>query len=399
MAYRLAKTLTPLILPTTIFILIYTMIPTNHLPTPTLLTTKTSTKPTTHNIYTAPTLFFTQSLPTTNSSLFEPLSSSLGLIPQPYDTDSDLPPGTPQWTRFLYKLHTLNTNSSSSSISYRLLILTRHGEGWHNVAERFFGTERWDCVYAGLEGTRSRGDEGDGGEGVRWADADLTVKGWEQAQGLRRGLERLMLKEGVVVPERFYVSPLRRALRTAEGVWRGLVEKENETEKREGEREFRLTVKEGLREGIGIHTCDRRSSKGEIQRVFPSVEIEERFAEDDLLWRADLREPGEEQTRRLRGVLDDVLSRDGSLVISMTSHGGTIQSILRAVGHRAFEVGTGGILPVVVRVEAVQGEREKEGEVEWEGKPECVGGEPGKDEVEEMLRRFEESVNGGGMRL
>ena len=47
----------------------------------------------------------------------------------------------------------------------------------------------------------------------------------------------------------------------------------------------------------------------------------------------------------------------------------------------------------------MQGEREKEGEVEWEGKPGCVGGEPGKDEVEEMLRRFEESVNGGGMRL
>ena len=110
----------------------------------------------------------------------------------------------------------------------------------------------------------------------------------------------------------------------------------------------------------------------------------------------DLREPGEEQTRRLTGVLDDVLSKDGSLVISITSHGGTIQSILRAVGHREFEVGTGGILPVVVRVEVVQGEREKEGKLEWEGKPECMGGEPGEDEVEEMLRRLEESVRGRG---
>ena len=79
-------------------------------------------------------------------------------------------------------------------------------------------------MYAGLEGTRSRGDEGDGGEGVRWADADLTGRGVEQARELRGGLERLMSKEGVVVPERFYVSPLRRAVRTAEGVWRGLVE-------------------------------------------------------------------------------------------------------------------------------------------------------------------------------
>ena len=60
-------------------------------------------------------------------------------------------------------------------------------------------------------------------------------------------------------------------------------------------------MKEGLREGIGIHTCDQRSTRKEILRVFPFVEIEEGFDEEDLLWRADLREPGEEQTRRLRG--------------------------------------------------------------------------------------------------
>ena len=133
-------------------------------------------------------------------------------------------------------------------------------------------------MYAGLDGTRGKGGEG---EGVRWADADLTVRGLEQAESLKRGLERLVAQEGVVVPERFYVSPLRRAVRTAEGVWRGLVE-----ETGEGKGNFRLTVKEGLREGIGIHTCDRRSTRKEILRVFPSVEIEEGFAEEDLLWSA-----------------------------------------------------------------------------------------------------------------
>lgn len=186
------------------------------------------------------------------------------------------------------------------------------------------------------------------------------------------------------LPEAFYVSPLSRAVRTAEVSFTDLV----------GEREFRLIVKEGLREGIGIHTCDRRSSKREIREAFPKVEIEKGFEEEDPLWSPDLREPGTAQTVRLRGLLDDVFTHEGSILISMTSHGGTIQSILRAVGHREFGVPTGGLIPVLVKVEVVQGERERKEAIPWEGKPECENGEPAEKEVGDTLRKLDKSVKG-----
>jgi broad specificity phosphatase PhoE len=320
---------------------------------------------------------FTQSLPTTTAPTFNPLNSSLGLIPRSYPSDHDFPPNTQQWPRFIHYLMTLNADSAAT-ISYRLLILSRHGEGFHNVAERFFGTEKWDCYYAGL----------DGSEKVKWKDAELTDLGVSQAKEVGATWERLVREEGVVLPEAWYVSPLRRAVRTCDGTWRGLIESQATG------KEFTPRVKEGLREGIGIHTCDRRSTRSSIAQAFPDVDFEEAFPEDDSLWVPDRREPGAAQDIRVRGALDDIFLRDRRLFISITSHGGTISSILRVVGHRWFFVPTGGVLPVVVKVEVRRGERGKEEEIPWEWKPECAGGEPGEREVREMLGRFDESLQG-----
>ena len=174
--HRLTTTLIPLTFLTTISLIIYYLLNMSSIPSPPTLPTPKPTTKTTHNIYTAPTSYFLQSHPATNASTFDPFSHSLGLIPQPYDSDTSFPSlghtKSSQWPRFIHHLRTLNAHSSSTGIFHRLLILTRHGEGWHNVAERFFGTERWDCVFAGLDGT-SR----EKGKGIRWADAELTGRG------------------------------------------------------------------------------------------------------------------------------------------------------------------------------------------------------------------------------
>lgn len=33
---------------------------------------------------------------------------------------------------------------SEDSVQYKVLFMGRHGEGVHNVAEAFYGTEAWD---------------------------------------------------------------------------------------------------------------------------------------------------------------------------------------------------------------------------------------------------------------
>lgn len=141
------------------------------------------------------------------------------------------------------------------------------------------------------------------------------------------------------------MSPLMRCLRTAELTFAGLPGL--------GGRGFRPVVKEALREVMGVHTCDRRSSRTVIREAFPQWEIEEGFSEVDELWRAEHRETFAEHDLRTQGLLDDVFARERGVVVSLTAHSGMIASLLRVMGHREFRLPTGGLMPVLVKATKV----------------------------------------------
>lgn len=44
----------------------------------------------------------------------------------------------------------------------------------------------------------------------------------------------------------------------------------------------------------------------------------------------------------------DLLWDRGEVFVSITAHGGTVAGILADIGHRTFNLQTGGVLPVVV---------------------------------------------------
>lgn len=118
-----------------------------------------------------------------------------------------------------------------------------------------------------------------------------------------------------------------------------------------------------VRETIGIHTCDRRSSKSAIASEYPEYIIEPDFAETDPLWDSELRESDSARDARLKNFLDDVFAHDSNQFVSFTAHSGAITSVLEVVGHRKFGLQTGGVIPVLVRAEKVAG-REPEREIE-----------------------------------
>ena len=318
--------------------------------------------------------FFAQDDPATDDKSFDFMTSDFGLLSRSYDTDHTLPANvsTSQWSRFAHKLAALDSDAPATT-TFRLLFLGRHGQGNHNVAEAFFGTAAWDCFYSTLNGSTN----------VTWSDAHLTPVGIRQAEDVS-AFWVSQTGKGTPTPQTFYSSPLDRAIHTAQITFGGLDLPED--------RRFTPIIKEMLREGIGIHTCDRRSSLSDLKSKYPSFDIEASFAEDDPLWLPNLREPGSAQTLRLRGLLDDIFAHDSSTWISMTSHGGTIQSILRAVGHREFAVQTGGVIPLLVKVERVAEKRPTEKAEPWGLKPECEDGEPGEEQVQEALRRFDDSM-------
>ncbi|TVY90161.1 putative phosphoglycerate mutase, partial [Lachnellula willkommii] len=154
-------------------------------------------------------------------------------------------------------------------------------------------------------------------------------------------------------PESYYTSPLLRCLATANVTFSGLDLPED--------RQFVPTIKELFREELGVHTCDRRSSKSVIHENYPNWPFEAGFKEDDPLWDAEHRETNEAMDMRLRQALEDVFSNDKNTYISISSHSGAIGSILRVLRHRNFSLGTGQVIPVLVKAKQVTGERPPRG--------------------------------------
>lgn len=72
-------------------------------------------------------------------------TTNLGLIDRQYNADVEYSTDhqKTQWERFDDEVRRLN-KESSKDVQYRLLYLGRHGEGWHNVAEAYYGSKAWD---------------------------------------------------------------------------------------------------------------------------------------------------------------------------------------------------------------------------------------------------------------
>jgi broad specificity phosphatase PhoE len=302
--------------------------------------------------------YFAQADPKTNASQFSWLTANFGLVSRSYTSDSSYPSEKPkptQWERFYHHLAALNSDAPPAT-SYRLFFLGRHGQGYHNVAETFYSTIAWDCYFSTLDGNGT----------VTWKDAHLTPVGRGQARTASEFWDSQIQDQRMTTPDSYYISPMDRAIETADITFRNL-------KFPEGSAPYNPLIKEMLRETNGIHTCDERSPLSVIRSRWhdPPYRIEKGFTEKDELWNPDLRESASAHTARMLHALDDILRSDDSTIISLTVHSGVIAAILRGVGHREFIMETGGVIPVLVKVEEVAGERPHIKTEPWQPKPEC----------------------------
>ncbi|TIC97294.1 putative phosphoglycerate mutase [Colletotrichum higginsianum] len=254
---------------------------------------------------------------------------SLGLLDKPFE-DATNDAGAKPWERFTAHVNRLNAESPEG-VEYKVLYLTRHGLGFHNVQAAKVGTTEWDRYWSHLDG--------DGV--VTWLDAELVDTGIRQAKDLSAFWADATTTQKVPFPESFYTSPLRRCLETSRLVFGGLVEERGQ--------EFRPLVKEGLRERMTDHTCDKRSPKEWIESAYPRYFIEPGFTEEDQLWKADRFETTEEHLARKRQVLNEIFSTDASQFVSLTVHSYAIAAILGVGGQEEFRVREGSTIALLVR--------------------------------------------------
>lgn len=287
--------------------------------------------------YTVVTGIFKQDDPATDASSFNFTAENFGLIERKYPSDKAYPGrGPTSWQRLNYYIETLNRKANKAD-RYALLFLGRHGEGYHNAAETYFGTPAWNCYWS----------EKDGNATVTWADAHLTETGIQQARNVNAFWRKLTTIEKIVPPQKFYTSPLYRCLDTARLTFSGLPFSMRSP----------IVIKENLREGISAHTCDRRSNKTHIHHSFPTYKFEAGFVEFDPYWTELHAEPSADQDIRSKKVLDDMFGNDDSTYISATAHSGEIASLLRVMGHRIFGLSTGSVIPVLVKVTMMKGNK------------------------------------------
>lgn len=229
-------------------------------------------------------------------------------------------------------MNALNANAPLDTI-YKVLFMGRHGEGYHNAAQDYYGTPAWNCYWAELNGNAT----------VSWFDADLTPAGVAQAEVANAFWQHEITYQHIPHPQSYYTSPLTRCLRTANLTFSNLDLPEYYP--------FVPKVRELFREVIDIHTCDRRRNRTYIHDLFPSYEIDPSLTEQDELWNGVTGETNDAQDARSKVVLDSVFDLDDHTWISITSHSGEIASILRVIGHQAFSLATGAVIPVLVKAQ------------------------------------------------
>ncbi|KAI5917152.1 histidine phosphatase superfamily [Camillea tinctor] len=290
--------------------------------------------------YTTITGFFQQDDPATDASTFDYTTSNFGLINRTYPTDAQFDPHNrrTQWERFAYYVDSLNRDCDNNS-QYKVLFMARHGEGYHNAAESYYGTPAWNCYWGLLDGNGT----------VTWRDARLTPAGLAQCTKAHAFWARALSESHIPAPQSYYSSPLIRSAITANLTFDDLPLPRD--------RPFAPVIKEGFREGISIRTCDARSDRSAIAELLPGFRFETGFAEHDPLWRGDEGEgeTAEAQLRRTREVMDEVFAQDANTWISITTHSGQISKNLQVLGHRAFSLSTGQVVPALVRARIVGG--------------------------------------------
>ncbi|KAG7192822.1 uncharacterized protein KQ657_001279 [Scheffersomyces spartinae] len=274
---------------------------------------------------------FKQSLTETNEATFDYSKERFGL-------------NLESWDKVFDYVHELNATAESDNVRYKVLFLARHGQGYHNLAHSQYGDDAWNNYWSKLTGD---------GKIVWGPDALLTNLGLSQAH--KNGeLWNQEIAKGLKVPQRWFVSPLSRSIDTMIHTWTDLDLVDLKT--------VRPLVMENIREQMGVHTCDKRLPRSVIDYKYCplGIEIEDGFVEQDIYYQDDYRESTAEQAIRLNKSLQDIWGKYTTKEesnICITSHSGSIRSLLLVLGHRPFAIGTGGVIPVLVKGEFITNEQ------------------------------------------
>ncbi|XP_043712502.1 phosphoglycerate mutase-like protein 1 isoform X1 [Telopea speciosissima] len=174
-------------------------------------------------------------------------------------------------------------------------------------------------------------------------DAHLTPLGWQQVDNLREHVHSSGLAKSI---ELVITSPLLRTMQTAVGVFGGagyvdgmeapplMVSKAGNSDRpaiSSIDCPPFLAV-ELCREHLGVHPCDKRRSIREYQPLFPAIDFSLIESDEDILWKADIRETKEEVGARGMKFINWLWTRKEK-EIAVVTHSGFLAHTLKNFGN------------------------------------------------------------------
>ncbi|WWD18048.1 hypothetical protein CI109_102495 [Kwoniella shandongensis] len=257
------------------------------------------------------------------------------------------PPG--DWAEFKARIKELD-DACAEGERVKVIYAARHGQAEHNAV-----MERYNCT---------------GHEAEQYAnllDPYLTVLGRSQAAATASAVQR-EAKRGMPLPEKWFVSPLKRAGETCGIEWGWLFG--DDTSKSGGVdaaaaaaggdlgHGVPASVVENIREHLHVHICDSRVSVTELKTEFPSFAFPDDMSDLDTIWKSGKerdRETEEELVARCgKGIAEVLHLSEGSTYVSVTAHSGAMRGIYKSLGVPARPLVVGEMNVLVLRVKEVQ---------------------------------------------
>lgn len=212
----------------------------------------------------------------------------------------------------------------------RTLYFIRHGEALHNILEKkAMAKARVDAAEEGLaldcEETLRRVEEARKGvlNDEKLLDAPLSKAGEQEAEGARVAVERLVQEKGLPSPTEVLVSPLHRALQTADIVF---PDHDN------------IHVREEVQERLTGKACDTRSPsedlirRGRFHRFSMTRLHEASMRRNSLTEEDDDGNPLVENKYQLRErtrKLFDLIAESDHKVLAVVTHKGFLRELER----------------------------------------------------------------------
>ncbi|XP_038905623.1 phosphoglycerate mutase-like protein 1 isoform X2 [Benincasa hispida] len=174
-------------------------------------------------------------------------------------------------------------------------------------------------------------------------DAHITQLGWQQIDNLRKHVHASGLSRKI---DLVVTSPLLRTLQTAVGVFGGegytagmdvlpLMIANAGNSARAAISSLNcppIAAVELCREHLGVHPCDKRRNISDYQFLFPAVDFSLIESDEDVLWKADVRETKEELAARGLQFLNWLWTRKEK-EIAVVTHSGFLFHTLTAFGN------------------------------------------------------------------